>query len=539
MIPSMQLVHKVSLGLLAGVALLTVVAFRHPPLLGSDFSAMCDSWDHFRRTGEFNRAANPDPDNIALDRSSFMTWWSPGPQIATGVFEFAGLPIGWGIIFWSSAGMLAELWGYRRLYAALGFDSSTVAWTLVGIAAGWHTLYTFRQFQGGDPFIGALLPWTCIALLYVRRSAWHAFLTIAALTLAGAYLKLSFLIAGIGLAAALGASALFDVYPEKCRGRRALWQVAALALGIMLAWGVLHWSFLSRGPTPATPYAENVTLRGCAHAAAIAFVLPFCSTFGFVSVLGALCDFCGWRHLENNAALLCGAVAACAFAYILLWKATPRGQARMLLVGFGLTYFFAFTGLYSMHAAVSYEDRHFRPLGLFLLPALVAVATRPQLGKLRFGFAAVVAIGGAWGVGSYGFRLTELIQHDDRSMRRYSLRNLPSETERYLAGIDAYLKSGNNLFVSDEPEALLSVRHNRVGRCNGGPLRGRVDTLVVILPPQTDPRPKLASFVDYRATCWNSCNVHGWVIWWQGRDDLGKLPTREASDRSLPTPKQS
>ena len=125
------------------------------------------------------------------------------------------------------------------------------------------------------------------------------------------------------------------------------------------------------------------------------------------------------------------------------------------------------------------------------------------------------------------------------TMRRYSLRNLPSETERYLAGIDAYLKSGNNLFVSDEPEALLSVRHNRVGRCNGGPLRGRVDTLVVILPPQTDPRPKLASFVDYRATCWNSCNVHGWVIWWQGRDDLGKLPTREASDRSLPTPKQS
>jgi len=522
-------VCKASLGLLFGVALLTVISFRYPPLLGNDYEAMCVSWDHFQRTGEFNRWVSPDPQNIAHDQSDFLGWWSPGPQVLTGIFEMLGLPIGWGVIFWCSAGLIIQLWGYRRLYAMLGFDTATIAWSLVSMMVGWHTLYAFRQFQGGDPFIGALLPWVCVAMLSVQGGALRSALLIGSFTLIGALIKLSFVIAGIGLCASLCLGAILAAKQGKTSWRTTFNQVGSVAFGLLVAWGLLHWVFLSRGATPATAYATMLTVGGCTHAAAMAFVLPLCSIFALVSSLGAWCDFAGWPHLENNPALLGGTVIVSIAVYILIWRATPRGQARVFFMGFGLIYFFAFTGLYAMQAAVSYEDRHFRPLALFLLPAFVAIATVSPFRLLRLGFATIVVFGAVWGAGSYVVQLRNLIKKDNRSMRYYSLRNLPAETERRLAAVDACLTTGNNLFLTDEMEAMLAIRHNRVGQLEqlhaGAPLRGRVDTLVVILSPQTGAFSKLAAFAGYDRKGWHSRNVHGWWICWQGPDNLCGLPS--------------
>ena len=507
------------------VIALGLVGLRYPPTLSSDYSMMTLSWDHFRRTGEFDRMIETDEADIARFSSPYLTWWSPGPQVLTGSFEYLGLPIGVGIVAWACAGIVIQLAGYRRLLIALGYEERVIAWSLVATALGWHALYALRQFQGGETFAAALLPWLCLAGLKRADRPLGLFLALLGLGVLGAFLKLSFLISTAAVAGTAVLAALSTAWGDRSRTRRTALIGFAATAGLTATWAVVHWTFTSRGPTPASFYAPTLTVAATLHSAVMAFILPLCSMFALVSSVGRLCLGAGWPPIEDNPPILFILAAASATVYVVCWKALPRGAARAMTASFLGTYVVAFTILYAKGADVSFEDRHFRPIAAMLLPGFYAGFIRARGLGVKLPLAGLAALSLFWGVSSYSFRLHELVKANNRSFRGYSLHTLTSKVERAVAEIDAQLDpSDNDLVCSNEPEALLAVRNSRVSRLNAlgssGTVQGRVHTLVLVLAPGEAKEKILTRFAAYDANAWQTATVDSWTLCWQGADRI-------------------
>ena len=502
------------------IAILGLVALRYPPSLSSDYSIMTLSWDHYRRTGEFSRTVATDPANIAHAKESLLTWWSPGPQILTGMAEYAGLPIGAGVVVWASLGIILQAWGYHRLLVALGYSDNVVSLTLLATTLSWHSLYALRQFQGGETFASALFPWFCVSLLYCRKSPVRVFCIISCLGLIGSFLKLSFLITTAALTLSVVISAFVDRTGEiQVLKRRARLTLAAFA-GLALCWAAVHWGFTSRGINPATGSYKSLTVIGITHATVMAFVLPFCSMFALVSSVGRLCIAAHWPPIEDNTVILAVMIGASAWAYRQSWRESPGGIPKSIVAGFLMTYVAAFALLYAQGASVSFEDRHFRPIALMLLPGLIAVLLGTGRPRDRVTLVSLVALSFLWGIGSYGFRLHGLIRNDSRSARGYSLDSLPVAVEKAIVEINSQLRPrDNNLLCSDDTEAQLAAQNTRVSRIDcfaqEPVIRGRVHSLVLVTSPSEDAETLIKRFVDYDTKGWRRAHIDGWNLLWQ------------------------
>lgn len=507
--------------LLSSVLVLVAVAIRYPPILGSDFATMSLAWNDFQRTGVFNQLAQADPANIANDIRHPVTWWAPGPQLLVGTFESFGGRYGWGMVFWLGVTTLVTVWGYRRLYAELGFEDAIVAWALLGVLVNWHTLYSYRLFHGGEIFANALAPWAAVSLLRVRNSWWGIAAVLTGAILLGTWVKLSFLIVGAALTVSLGFLFCTDAEAGSAPfSRQTLLRLGALVVGLGAGWLGARLLLLTGGPTPADSWAEHYAATRLLHAVLMAFVLPFCSVFALVSSSGRVCDWLGWRHLDANPFLLGGFSVMSAFVYVVVWRYATKSRYRAFLLGFGIVYLGIFTWLYFAQAAVSFEDRHFLPFALLLLPGIAQAAYQCGSRFVKIALAGFFLIGILWGGGSYVYRMRELIRHDQVSSRGYSLGEMPAAVEKAVQEFDQRFAHGNNLFCAVPTEVVLAVRHNRGLQLDpsiaGRLLRGRVDHLVVVVAPGVDSSSMLNSFVDYAPGAWQTRTVAGWTIRWQG-----------------------
>ncbi len=506
--------------LLVCVLLPALLSLRYPPPLANDAAYLTLSWNHFVRTGEFARLPQPDAANIAIEHAPILTWWTPGPAALIGAGEKLGLTWGHSLSLWLGITAWLQIAGWRRLYTRLGYANNIVTWAVIIGAVGWTRLYSFRHFLGGDMFAAALLPWAGLLLLAAQSRPWWTRLSaLAAITLVGVFFKLSFFITAVGLGVGAWLLDLGSLKLSLGEIRRAVVRGLPLGAGLLLAWVLVQFFFLSRG-TASPGSAQNLapSLPGLLHAAAMSLVLPLSSIVAFVSLGGKICDVLGWAHLEDNAALLAVAVVVTVVLYAAIARTKPQPPARAFLLGLGAVYFGAFGLLFARGAAVSYEDRLFIPFGLLLLPALLGVLAASPRRWLRVAGALALVAGSLWGAGSYVFRMRELIRHDARSERGYGLFALPPAVDRAVHELDRSTPPGNRLFASPDAEALLAVAQHRIALLDltaAQKLSGRVDTLVIILPPHATAPQTLAIFADYPAARWRSRSVDDWTIWGQ------------------------
>lgn len=498
-----------------GVLLPTLLSLRFPPRLGNDAAMLIFSWNHLARTGELCRLPVLDATDIATATSIPLSWWSPGPIWLIGALSRCGLGLGHAISLCVGLAGWLQLAGWRRLYRQLGFSPAIVAASLILVAASWHTLYSFRNFLGGEVFAAALLPWIALRLL-VTASAGFAkvFASFTAALLVAAFFKLSFFITAAGLAAGTW-FAVFGAELRRDNYRRAF--VGALALGaaLLVAWAVTHALLLSQGGSPADGTPVALDAAAILRRALLPLVLPFASLVAFTSFGAKLCDALGIAHLAANTALVALAAVLAAGLHVALWRRAPSRAAGAFVAGVSGVFFAGFAILYLRGAAVSFEDRLFAPCGWFLLSGLLALGWETKHAAARVAVGACAALSLAWGVGSYVFRVRELAWTANTSARGYSLTTLPAEVERAVRREDEARPAGDALFLSPTLECLLAVERHRAGPlpANDTPLRGRPrGGLVVVLPPAMPVPAQLARFADIPADAWQVHTVGRWNI---------------------------
>lgn len=506
-----------------GGVLPALLSLRFPPVLGNDFLIQSLSWNHYLRTDQFSRLPKLDPANIAIDASYVLTWWSPGPALLSGLVAKTGLSTGQSLSLWLGLSALLQIFGWKRLYTKLGFDPNTVAWSVLFLAIGWHSLYSFRQFQGGDIFVYALTPWATLAVLNAANRPLRLGIIMGGFTLFGLLLKLSF---GI-TAAAIALSAWLSLpltSKDPITRQTTVRSTVALALGFLAAALCIKWGFLDQGPSsPGTVHGVNFTPSALAHAAGMSLILPLSSVFSFMSAGGVLCDVLDWPHLEANPGLILLFVSVTIILYTGLLRNSNR-LYRSILIGFACIHFAAFAYLYVREAAVSYEDRLFRAAGLILLPGMLAAGARLPSFWARTSLALLFISAGCWGVFSYVYRVNQLRQNNNLGGDGYALASTPAHLAQRISEADQKLTPGNNLFCSTSPELLLAVRRNRIGLLEKNGVipeyRGTVDSLWVILPENEDASSHLAAFKDYAPDHWHKQTMAGWTIWQQTRHPL-------------------
>ena len=359
--------------------------------------------DAMRHGGSFNYLVSPDQANIANDHRMFLTKWSPGQYLFPGLFEFLGLNLGDSLILTITLFLVLGVLGWYAFYHAAGFPLRTIAIScLLMICTQWFTKF-FGEYYGGETLLFGVAPWATLLFWKLRDLSPPSVLPLIAALIALAFFKLSGPIYGLAL---LGAC-LFSVNDGRLFRTPQRWLVAAI---VTASFGVVfYFLWLAKGLTAAT------TAGSC-----VAGLSPISLVFPIVAPAMSIVGFTDFLHRLSRAALAPPglpspkliielSVPIVATMYVIVWlrlRKEPKltGYTNFASITF-LLFTLAFIVLYLRNAAIDIQERHFRSVGLLLLPGIVQAFSLGTSRWLRGGF--YLAIVGSVVYGAYAFYCRE------------------------------------------------------------------------------------------------------------------------------------
>lgn len=471
--------------------------------------------DSMMQGAAFNHVVSPDPANIARDQSVFLTTWSPGQYALPFLFERIGFNLGSSLIATNILASFAGLAGWYVFYVSVGFSRrmASVA-CLFMVIAEWFGAY-LGVYVGGEALLFAAAPW--IALLFWRLRAlpaWSILPIVGALALL-TFLKLSGVIFGLSLLAACALSAKREIRPllRSCT-------VAAISGAIFAALFLTFW--LSKGGTAAESVGNSET--------GIALISVSQPIVGPLAGLLSTTKFLGqWLLCPCRPGLpppwllvnlaLPFALVLYALTYRRLRK-DPKIAAYAEFTGIALLMFtLVFMVLYLRGANIFPDDRHFKLMGLMLLPgifraamllksrliyAVLGLVCMAELSYATYNFYARARQNTTFAVSPRGFRDDRASQHTIDTMQARIAATSGAVLYVYSPVLGLEFPLARKIVPiggEDEPMADLAGRQ----------YRGRVMALYVLLPRAmaVDGRAAaiLRSFRDYRSNEWKTSDL--------------------------------
>lgn len=468
----------------------------------------------------FNNLVSPDPLDLASDNRQFVTWWSPAQYLVPGLFETLGATLGVAMVLTSCIFSALGALGWCQLYKSAGFPFKTIAIsTLAIVTTRWFAL-PFGIYNGGEVLLFGVTPW--MALLFWRLRSLPALavpaLTGAMLLLAAA--KLTGVIVGYAL---LGSCLLFG--GDRRAPRR--WLVT---IGVATLFGsVFLTEWLARGATP------GLTREASWLPSLFIVLFPVGGAIGSTLGFGDLLSWSLLHPARPVVTSLCPLYLALALPIALLigfvWRQlrTIALEYSRFALGAAVLFSFAFV-LLSSRGGISFEERHFRSVGLMLIVGFVQVFSHHRSKLVRGTFYSVLLGMAAFGLGSsiaharhnlgvplgvHGFRhhiaspallnfIAQTFGHEDRRA---------SDTVVYVPSPEIGLEVRNSRVLAGQPdfdsiEALARRKY-----------RGRVRSMYVVLQKDMVKSGKaevvLRSFQDYELAAWKEIDLGDFVCYFQ------------------------
>jgi hypothetical protein len=475
--------------------------------------------------GAFNVLVQPDPANIAIDTTHFVSWWSPGQYLVPGAIHALGMSLGTATTITVTLSSVLGLLGYVVLYRSFGFRPKTVVLSCLLIALSSWFASPFTTYNGGEVLLFAVAPWLSWIVWRLRTlppvsipALVLGFMAVTMAKLTGAIIAFSLLCGAVY-------GALGQPHREIVR-RIAIAALAGLAFAILL-----YFVWLRHGGTPATalgdkPHASWLT--------AIAF--PVKSLLTAPLGIGDALTY----YLNNSSGLqlkLLKAVNACIgigslLIYWYVWKAMPEAFSDYRKFTFSAVgvYVAVFMVLYLYGAPISLEDRHFRAISLLAVAGAVHVfttrsgrvlrwaATVAFLLTLTYGvtsFAASASRNVSLALGSHGFRhpaaTPELFNFIRERVERSD--TMPADYVVLVPSNDLGLEITNARVIT------VSAEFKEVAMLSAQRYSGRVKRLDVLLQKALIESGKvdaiLRSFKDYEFHQWKQIDVGTFICFTQ------------------------
>ncbi len=312
----------------------------------------------FEAGGELNVLSYP---IVNGEFNFFLSWWSPGQWMVPYFIQILGIENiqyiqAILILLCTSTG----LFGFYKLFKCVAFSDQIIWGSLIAIVTNQLFYWHFFLYYGGDLLVFAFLPYFVLFVLKIAKnvSIKNTFFFII-LALVGCFLKNSWLIITFAALIYIGANYFKQILSK-----------TTLLLGVsgVIVYGVVYFLILQHGETPGSSVRTGEYM-GLTHDVFGDIFYAIGSPFGIFSRISPLIQKAG-IHSSLNLNLL-GIIPFLGSLYLfyILFKRLSNPYYKFLFY-FGSVFLLVMTLLYFLDKAVSYEMRHFAPIGFLFFPVI-------------------------------------------------------------------------------------------------------------------------------------------------------------------------
>jgi len=348
------------------VVILGLLSFIAPPSLFPDPANGFLVMRSMEMGGQFNMMVTPDQADFSKNTSEFLTWWSPGQYLVPYAFKVIfGLNSGQASALTVLICQLLGLSGFYYFFKKVGFTPFIVALSMLFIACQQFFVVPYVFYNGGEILSFAFTGWFLYGCVSFNKPSWQLILFILLSGLIGFFCKSSTMWV-------FAAGLLFiwiRLSSSKAVGdwiKNGIW----IAIPAIIALGVIYISFLSKGQNPTSASAGlKLTLKTFTFPLAS----PLLSGFSIDDICHGLIYHTGkviFNDWQAIIILILLAILSLWLVRSILRKVQDQNYRLLVIIFYSIAFLF-FSYVYLMQKTISYEGRHFRVIGLLVIPGAI------------------------------------------------------------------------------------------------------------------------------------------------------------------------
>jgi len=436
------------------VLIMGVILFIIPPALFPDPANGLQVLRCMHLGSSFNTFVSPDQSDISQNYTEYLTWWSPGQYLVPYFFKLiTGANMGRSIAITVT---LAELFGLAGLYAffkKVGFTPLVSSISLLFIVCQQAFMVPYVYYNGGEVLLFAFEGWFLYGCASLTKADFKLLLFVLLSGWIGFFLKSSFLwVYAAGLVCLwIRLSSLKIGTIEWIK--KGFW----LAIPAVISFAVIYFCFISKGQTP-TSTSNGIKIT--AQTFSFPLASPILSGFSIDDLLHGLIFHTGTPvfNPELSIAVLLLLALLSLLLVLAVIKYVPNDSYKLFVCAFYSIALLFFGIIYLRRLSISYEARHFRIIGLLIIPGVVYLAGRFK-GAFRIIFS-LIFIGIAFTSFNYVIRGYKQNNLAAKGPTGISQPNIDQAALNVLLKLDK--ENSNALFVFISNDTGLEILHNRI-----------------------------------------------------------------------------
>jgi hypothetical protein len=442
------------------VAVLGVIAIVTPAAIFPDASWGFQVLRSMQMGGAFNILTKPSQQNIAQNTTEFMSWWSPGQYLVPYFFKSVfGLNTGQAASVTTMFCQLLGLAGFYTFFKKVGFTPLISALSLVVIICQLVFFTPFIFYIGGETLLFAFTGWFLYGCLTFNKPDWKLLLFVLLSGWIGFICKSSFM--WIYLAG------LLFMWVQLSAGKTSAksWLFKGFWIGIpaLISVIVISWLYLSKGINPSSVSGGfDLSLK------AIAFPIASPILAGF-----SVDDLVNGFFFHTDAVILSPewvmpvlifiAMVSMVLVYALCTRVPDKKYRAIIIIFYSISLIF-FGQAFMRKLDISYEARHFRIIGLLIIPGTLYLFSQYKMVYrviLGIGIIVITFFTAKFYVeGSYGLR-----HYTAYGTSGIGQQFIDQQSLNYIKLLDD--KHKDAIFVFFSPDLALEIQHNRVITLDG------------------------------------------------------------------------
>uniref|UniRef100_UPI0025EDEDB0 hypothetical protein n=1 Tax=uncultured Mucilaginibacter sp. TaxID=797541 RepID=UPI0025EDEDB0 len=448
--------HKIILAFIAiAVLIMGIILFMIPPALFPDPANGLQVLRSMHLGGGFNNMVAPDQSDISQDYTEYLTWWSPGQYLVPYFFKLiAAITMGQAIAVTVSLCTAIGLTGFYQFFKKVGFSPMISSLSLVFIVCQVAFFVPYVYYNGGEILLFAFEGWFLYGCASFDRPGIRVALFVIIAGWAGFFFKSSFIwiyIAG-----------LCCLWVKLCAYRKGLleWVKKGLWVSIpaVLSLACIYVFFLSKGQSPAST-AKGLKLA--AETFSYPLASPLLSAFSIDDFIHGLIYHFGPAMLPPGWSVVLLFLFSLMSLVIILTivRRLTNNTFRLFLVLFYFValLFFGFAYLHQLN--ISYEARHFRILGILIVPGMIWLVSR-SVPAVKVFFALICL-----GIASFSVHYLYTGFYFNKNISAHGLTgiaqpNIDQQSLNKIMQLDKENKHAVFVFIAND--LGLEVEHNRI-----------------------------------------------------------------------------
>jgi hypothetical protein len=449
-------IHKIILfAVFTIVTILGVLVIITPAAIFPDASWGFQVLRSMQMGGAFNILTKPDQQNIALNSTEFISWWSPGQYLVPYLFKaLLGLNTGHAAAVTTALCQILGLTGFYLFFKKAGFTLIISALSLLVIICqqAFFTPYIF--YIGGETLLFAFAGWFLYGCLVLDKPDWKLVLFVLLSGWIGFICKSSFIW--------IYFAGLLFIWLQISNGLKEMksWILKGFWVGVPAAISVvvIVLVYLSKGVNPSSgSNGIDISLKTIAFPIAS----PILSGFSVDDLVNGFIF-----HNDNPilspvraiAIISLLAILSAVLVYAICIYVPNKNYRSILIIVYGVSLIF-FGSAFMRKLDISYEARHFRIVGLLIIPGTLYLFSRYKaVYQVIFGLAILFI----------AFFTVEFYLKGYYGLRNYTAYGasgigqqfIDQQSLNYIKLLDD--KHKDAIFVFFSPDLGLEIQHNRV-----------------------------------------------------------------------------